>query len=389
MLMEELKELFVDSQDKLSDLCALIESSDVIGIDTEFLREKTYYAQLCLMQIATDNLLACVDPLSISNLNPLLELLYQPRRIKIMHSARQDLEIFFDLKSGLPKPVFDTQIAATLLGYGDQVGYAGLVKAMLSKTVDKEHSRTDWSQRPLDEAQIHYALNDVRYLIPLYRQQQKRLAEKGREQWLQPDFESLTDTRLYAPDPQQLWRRVKGVNILKRGQLAVLQQLTIWREQCAKELNRPRKWVLPDEVLVDIARRCPGSVEALEKIRGWNNFMKKNADDILTVIGQARLIPESQWPVAERAIPMTPDQESIVDLLMSVVRMRAFENDVTPAALVTRRELENLVMGERNTSVLCGWRRKLVGNELLRCLEGKKRISISGHTLRIADVNGS
>lgn len=382
-----MEELYVDSQDKLSDLCVQIESSDVIAIDTEFLREKTYYAQLCLIQIATDNILACVDPLAISNLDPLLDLLYQPDRVKVLHSARQDLEIFFDLKSELPKPIFDTQIAATLLGYGDQVGYANLVKSMLGKTVDKEHARTDWSQRPLDDAQVHYALNDVRYLIPIYRQQREWLSEKGREQWLQTDFESLTDKKLYAPHPEQLWKRVKGTRILKRGQLAVLQQLTMWREQRAKELNRPRKWILPDEVLVDIARRCPGSQEAMEKIRGWNNFIKKHASDILVVIKQARTIPESEWPVAERAIPLTVEQEAIVDVLMGVVRMRAIENDVTPAVLVTRKELESLVLGERDINVLTGWRHEFVGHELLQFLVGKKLISISGNKLAISDGN--
>ncbi|WP_455223148.1 ribonuclease D [Kaarinaea lacus] len=381
-----MEELYVDSQDKLSSLCSLVESSDVIAIDTEFLREKTYYAQLCLIQIATNDILACVDPLTITNLDPLLKLLYDQDRVKVLHSARQDLEIFFDLKGELPKPIFDTQIAATLLGYGDQIGYAGLVKAMLSETIEKEHARTDWSQRPLDEAQIHYALNDVRYLIPIYRRQLQRLSEKGRDLWLQKDFENLTDKSLYAPHPEQLWKRVKGSRILKRGQLTVLQQLTIWREQRAKELNRPRKWVLPDDVLVDIARRCPASIETLEKIRGWGNYIKKQASEILSVVRQARSIPDSQWPVSDRATILTTEQEAIVDLLMSVVRIRAVENDVTPAVLVTRKELESLVSGERSINVLAGWRRELVGAELLQCLEGKKQISVSGHKLVVSNV---
>ena len=384
-----MEELYVDSQDKLSNLCSLIEASDVIAIDTEFLREKTYYAQLCLIQIATDDVIACVDPLNISNLDPFLDLLYQPNRVKVLHSARQDLEIFFDLKGELPKPIFDTQIAATLLGHGDQLGYANLVKAMLSQPVDKEHSRTDWSKRPLDDAQIHYAMNDVRYLIPIYRQQLQRLTDMGREQWLQTDFDSLTDKRLYAPEQEQLWKRVKGTRILKRGQLAVLQQLTMWREQRAKEFNRPRKWVLPDDVLVDIARRCPGSMEALEKIRGWSNYIKKSANEILKLIEDAKSLPESQWPVTERATPLTVEQEALVDLLMSVIRIRALENDVTPAVLVTRKDLENLVLGERNLDVLSGWRQELIGRELLECINGKKLIAIKQQKIVITDIAGS
>jgi len=384
-----MEEWYVDSQDKLSSLCSRIKSSDVIAIDTEFLREKTYYAQLCLIQVATDDILACVDPLTISNLDPLLDVFYDPVRTKILHSARQDLEIFFDLKGELPKPIFDTQIAATLLGYGDQIGYAGLVKAMLSKTIEKEHARTDWSQRPLDDAQIHYALNDVRYLISMYRTQKQRLSEKGRALWLQPDFDNLTDNKLYAPDPNHLWKRVKGTRILKRGQLTVLQQLTIWREQRAREFNRPRKWVLPDDVLVDIARRCPGTADALQKIRGWNNYISKYAEEIMAVVKNAKSIPESHWPVSERATTLTAEQEAIVDLLMGVVRTRAVENDVTPAVLVTRKELENLVSGDRNVNVLKGWRNELVGSELLNCLEGKKSISIAGYRLAISDIDNS
>jgi len=381
-----MEELYVDSQDKLSNLCSLIEASDVIAIDTEFLREKTYYAQLCLIQIATDDLIACVDPLNISNLDPFLDLLYQPHRVKVLHSARQDLEIFFDLRGELPEPIFDTQIAATLLGYGDQLGYANLVKAMLSKPVDKEHARTDWSKRPLDDAQIHYAMNDVRYLIPIYRQQLKRLTEMGREQWLHTDFDSLTDKSLYAPEPQQLWKRVKGTRILKRGHLVVLQQLAMWREQRAKESNRPRKWVLPDDVLVDIARRCPGSMEALEKIRGWSNYIKKSANEILKLIEKAKSLPESQWPVTERAMPLTVEQEALVDLLMSVIRMRALENYVTPAVLITRKDLENLVLGERDLAVLSGWRQEFIGRELLECINGKKLITIKQQKIIISDI---
>ena len=380
-----MEELYVETQEELSNLCARIELSDVIAIDTEFLREKTYYAQLCLIQIATDDVLACVDPLNVPNLDPFLDLLYQQNRVKVLHSARQDLEIFFDLKGDLPKPIFDTQVAATLLGYGDQQGYANLVKAMMSKSLDKEHARTDWGKRPLDDAQIHYALNDVRYLIPIYREQLKRLTEKGRKQWLQPDFENLTDKSLYAPDPEHLWKRVKGTRILKRGQLAVLQQLTIWREQRARESNRPRKWVLPDDVLVDIARRCPNSLEALEKIRGWSNYIKKSSNEILALVKKAKALPESQWPTTERATPLTVEQDALVDLLMSVVRIRALENDVTPAVLVTRKEIESLVLGERNLAVFTGWRQELIGKELLDCINGKKLITIKQQKIVISD----
>ena len=380
-----MEELYVDSEEKLSDLCRRIESSDVIAIDTEFLREKTYYAQVCLIQIATDEVIACVDPLAISNLDPFLDLLYQPDKLKIMHSARQDLEIFFDLRGAIPQPVYDTQIAATLLGHGDQLGYAKLVKVMMSINVDKEHARTDWSQRPLDEAQIHYAMNDVRYLIPMYRQQMQRLREKGRDEWLQADFESLADINIYAPAPDQVWKRVKGSKLLKRGQLVVLQQLASWREQYAKQSNRPRKWIIPDDVLIDIARRCPTSVEAMEKIRGWNSYTKKFANDILQQIQHAKSIPEDRWPSLEHAAVLTVEQDAMVDFLMGIVRMSALKNDVTPALLATRKDLEHLVLGRKDINVLSGWRYELAGKELLEFLNGKKAIVVEENHIVVID----
>ena len=224
-----MRTLFVNDESTLAELCQLIASSDVVAMDTEFMRERTYYAQLCLIQLATDEVIACVDPLAIDDLNPLLDLLYEPKRLKILHAARQDLEIFFDLRGDVPRPVYDTQIAATLLGHGDQLGYAKLVKAMLSVNVDKDHSRTDWSKRPLDDAQIKYAENDVRHLIPMYRMQMKQLTKLGRESWLQADFDNLTDKNLYAPQKENLWKRIKGTRILKRNQLAIIQQLAVWR----------------------------------------------------------------------------------------------------------------------------------------------------------------
>lgn len=371
-----MEERFVDTQEQLADLCRELASCDVVAIDTEFLREKTYYAQLCLIQIATENIIACVDPLNIDDLSPFLDVLYEPQRTKVLHSARQDLEIFFDWRGEVPKPIFDTQVAATLLGYGDQLGYAKLVKAMLGQSVDKEHTRTDWSQRPLDEAQVHYAMDDVRFLIPIYREQLRRLQQRGREGWLQEDFDKLTDNQLYLPHPEDLWRRIKGARTLKPRQLAVLQQLAIWREQQARALNRPRKWLVSDDVIVDIARRGPVSPDALEKIRGCNSFVKKSAADILDTINAAKALPESQWPVLERVAALTVQQEAMVDLLMSIVRVRAQENDVTPAVLVTRKDLEHLVLDRDHGAVVTGWRYELVGKELLECLEGKRVIAI-------------
>lgn len=371
-----MRTLFVNDKSTLAELCQIIARSDVVAMDTEFMRERTYYAQLCLIQLATDEIIACVDPLAIDDLKPLLELLYDPQRLKILHAARQDLEIFFDLTGDVPKPVYDTQIAATLLGHGDQLGYAKLVKEMLSVNVDKEHSRTDWGKRPLDDAQISYAENDVRYLIPMYRQQIEQLKAKGRETWLQADFDNLTDIELYAPKKQFLWKRIKGTRILKRRQLAILQQLAIWREELAKKINSPRKWVVPDDVMLDLARRIPSNLEAMEKLRGWKSGLKKYADDILDQISLAKQIDETQWPVQDTSIQLSIKQEAIVDFLMGIVRLRAIENDVAPAVLATRKDLDQLVLKNDDVPLLKGWRYELVGSDLKKFIDGEKSIRI-------------
>lgn len=372
-----MRTLFINDEAGLAELCQMVARSDVVALDTEFMRERTYYAQLCLIQLATDDVIACVDPLSIDDLKPLLDLIYDPARLKILHAARQDLEIFFDICGDVPRPVYDTQIAATLLGHGDQLGYAKLVKSMLSVNVDKEHSRTDWSKRPLDEAQISYAENDVRYLIPMYRKQLAQLTEKGRESWLEADFENLTDRNLYAPHRENLWKRIKGTRILKRHQLAILRQLAIWREERAKEINSPRKWVIPDDLMIDLSRRAPSSLEAMEKLRSWKGSLKRFAEEILQQIKQARQADESSWPSLDDSVPLSPQQEATVDFLMGMVRMKAIENDVAPAVLATRKDLDRLVQQDEDVQVLKGWRYELVGSDLIKFLEGGKTLRIT------------
>jgi len=378
-----MQELFVDTEAKLTELCQVLQESELIALDTEFLREKTYYANLCLLQLATDDVIACVDPLALPDLSPLLDVLYQTSSVKIMHSARQDLEIFYDLKGALPTPLYDTQIAATLLGFGDQLGYANLVKSMLSTVLDKAHSRTDWQKRPLDAAQLCYAMDDVRYLIPIYRLQQSTLQEKGRSNWLDQDFNHLADVNVYAPPLDNLWKRVRGVQTLKDIQLAVLQGLCRWRELLARQLNRPRRWVVGDEVLIELARKMPTNLTALEKIRGYNNSLKKNATAVLAEIQAACALPEDKWPGDQRAKSLAPDKEALADILMAIVRVRAQQNGVTPAVLATRKDLEAILMGGNNASVLSGWRYELAGKAIGGFLSGDIQIRLLGGAITI------
>lgn len=368
--------LFVDTESGLAELCEKLRGQPVLALDTEFLREKTYYAQLCLLQVATEGVIACVDPLAV-DLDPLLDIIYDPNVVKVMHSARQDMEIFFDLRGDVPRPLFDSQIAATLMGFGEQVGYANLVQQMLEVTLDKIATRTDWSQRPLDAEQISYAADDVRYLFMLYHQQVALLGSKGRLSWLQDDFDEMSDRTTYAPHPENLWKRVKGAQKLSSPQLAVLRGLAIWREERAQASNRPRRWILKDEVMVDLARRSPTQLDDLAKIRGIEErLLSKHGETLLKVIADARATDPDTWPTRSKSQRPTAEQDAVVDLLMAVVRLRGNEHDVSPSLLASRKQLEALVLGDEESPVLHGWRAGLAGRDLQAVLSGEKAVRV-------------
>ena len=368
--------LFVNTESGLAELCDKLRGQPVLALDTEFLREKTYYAQLCLLQVAAEGVIACVDPLAL-NLDPLLDIIYDPSVVKVMHSARQDMEIFFDLRGDVPRPLFDSQIAATLMGFGEQVGYANLVQQMMGVTLDKMATRTDWSKRPLDEEQVIYAADDVRYLFAIYHQQVELLGSKGRLDWLQDDFDEMSDRTTYAPHPENLWKRVKGAQKLSSPQLAVLRGLAIWREERAQASNRPRRWIFKDEVMVDLARRSPANLADLAKIRGIEErTLDRNGDALLKVIAEAKTTDPEGWPTKTKSQRLNSEQDAVVDLLMAVLRLRGDEHDVSPALLASRKQLETLVMGDEQSPVLHGWRAGLAGNDLQAVLSGEKTVRV-------------
>ena len=210
-----MQEKIVDTPSELIALCEQLRDSEWLALDTEFIREKTYYPRLCLIQVCNGDVAACVDPLKLSDLQPMLDILYDGRILKVLHAARQDLEIFLHDHHRLPMPVFDTQPAAALLGHGDQIGYANLVKLLLNVQLPKDQSRTDWSRRPLEAQQLRYALDDVIYLGELYLHMRGHLFDRERLQWLAADFATLADPRTYFPDPQGMWKRIKGRQVLR------------------------------------------------------------------------------------------------------------------------------------------------------------------------------
>lgn len=380
--------LYIDTPAQLTALCEQLGRHDWLTLDTEFLREKTYRPRLCLLQVANPEVIACIDPLALDDLTPLLEVLYNRSIIKVLHAAHQDLEIFFEMRGALPAPVFDTQIAATLLGHGDQIGYGNLVKAELGIELDKAHARTDWCHRPLDDAQLDYAADDVRHLREIYLRQRRQLTELGREQWLQADFDELTDPARYSNPPETAWLRVKGANRLRGVQLAVLQSLAAWREEQARQSNRPRRWILKDEVLLDLAKQMPAEETRLRRIRGLEEgSVQRHGAKLLQVIAEAKRLPKEQWPTLKEGQRLPPEQEPLVDMLMALLRERCQQQRVSPSAVAGRRELERLVLGESDIPLLHGWRAAIAGQALQALLSGELALQVEDGQLSIRERN--
>lgn len=357
----------VTSREQLQQVCAALRHQDFVALDTEFIRERTYYPQLCLIQAANDQSLVCVDPFGLDDLTPLIDLLNDPKITKVLHAARQDMEIFYQLSGDTPQPLFDTQIAAGLIGYADQTGYAEMVKALLGVTLDKSQARTRWQQRPLTEAQLSYAADDVRYLVKLYKLLHTELSTRGRLGWLQHESDALTDIDLYDVRPEQAWRRVKGAGRLRGRHREAVKQLAEWREQRATGKNRPRQWIMRDQVLVETAQRLPTSNSQLEKIKGISQgLLRRHADTLLTLIGNTANEPIEESDSNRRRLDRS--QEATVARCMTLVQQRGVEVEVAPSLLATRRELEQMVDGKTDLKVLGGWRFELVGKDLLALL---------------------
>lgn len=375
---------FIQSADELSAFCASLVHADYLAIDTEFVRDKTYFPQLCLVQIASEDAIACIDPLKITDLSALKAILLNPKILKIFHAARQDLEVLYITLKCIPEPVFDTQLAATLLGLGEQIGYANLVAHLLHVQLGKQHTRADWEQRPLSQEQLDYAADDVRYLIQLYPIIAQQLSALGRDDWLADDLRALTAEDLYQTDLALLWQRISGHQKLRRKQLAVLRELTAWREQQAQQLDKPRKWILADNLLLAISTQAPTSLQKLKSIRGLNEaIIAKQGQAILAAVNTALALPESDWPELNKRRQLDKEQEALVDSLMAIVKLKANEHTLNVSAITSRNDLESLASNDTNISLLTGWRRELVGNSLLAFLDGKLCIQYQNGRLEL------
>lgn len=359
---------YVTEESQLRAQLSLLQGSSYVALDTEFMRESTYFPKLCLLQLATTENCVVIDPLARLQLEPVWEFLASPERMKVLHSARQDLEVL-SLTGGerlLTGPFFDTQIAAGLLGASAQIGFGSLVADKLAHVLPKGHTRADWAKRPLSQEQLEYAADDVRFLAPLYLTLRDELDAAKRTSWQAEEAQELKDPTLYRTDPALAWRRLKGLDRLESNQRATAKLLATWRERAAIEHDKPRGWILPDEALRQISERLPTSPDDLEKIRGLPpGTIRKRGDELLALVHEGLAHPDADPASAFRP---TPEQTSKVTRLMAVIRERAEEIKVTPELLATRRDVEQLVFFGRSDHLTRGWRQAAIGERLLAML---------------------
>ena len=375
--------MLISTPEALASFCSRAASSPVLGIDTEFLREKTYYAKLCLIQLSTADEVAIVDPLAVRNLSPLKELFTSPSITKIFHAASQDLEILYHELGVLPSPIFDTQVAATLLGYGQQIGYSSLVHGVCGVNLAKTESYTDWSRRPLTESQVSYAAEDVIYLPRMYARMCEKLNAHGRLSWLDAEFADMVKVSNFEMDDRTRFLKVKRVGHLNRRQLGAAREVAAWREATARKRNIPRKWVLADEQIVETCRREPKTIDDLFQVRGIREKLPTaDAREVVTLIRKGLELPDSELPHLGKPDKNEANVDTQVDLMLPLVHKRAKENNIAAQTLASRDELEELARYESpDCALLKGWKRTLVGEELLALLHGKIALSLEGGEL--------
>lgn len=353
----------IDSAAALAGSLERLSGSAWVALDTEFVRERTYRARLCLVQIATPDMLICVDPLAI-DVRPLLDALYRPALLKVLHAARQDLEVLYDIHGEVLTPVFDTQIAAALTGPEDQIGYGALVERLTGHRLDKQATRTDWSQRPLSDIQLAYARDDVHYLREVYTQLSSRLEALGRSTWLREECAALTRRALYIADPAQAWRRIRAGQHLAPDAQRRLAALAEWREKTAQDRDLPRGWIVKDAVLIELAADPPANLAALAQRAGITPaIVRKWGSEIIARLGTTPISPAPRlW---EAPVRLDAAQANLLRRWSERVQDLAREMGLSPTLLATRQDLQELLLAGSGR-LADGWRRQLLGEELLR-----------------------
>lgn len=390
----------IETTDALTDFVDRAKEADYITIDTEFMRENTYWPILCLIQVAIGgeapedrSASAVIDPLADGiDLQPLYDLLMAPSVLKVFHAARQDLEIFFKLMGRLPTPVFDTQVAAMVLGFGDSIGFENLITRTINARVDKGARFTDWSLRPLAARQIEYALADVVLLAPAYDQIAKQLEQSGRAGWIEEEMKVLLANETYAPDPREAWRRIKSKGGKPRA-LAVLRELAAWRETEAQRRDVPKNRVLRDEALVEMAHHRPKTAKDLARTRGLGQKAAegKMGEFILEAIRHGEAVPNDEVPCLPAKDDIPRGVGPTTDLLKLLLKMRCAEVEVAQKLVASSDDVEQIAaFGDKaDVAALRGWRREIFGEDALRVRNGQVGIFLDGRKLNLLPATSS
>ena len=368
----------IETTEQLTEFCKSLQKSKYIAVDTEFLRERTYYPVLCLIQVATPTESACIDVLSGLDIKPFLDVLENPNVLKIFHSCRQDIEIFYDLTGKVPTPLFDTQIGAMVCGLGENVSYHNLVEHFLKIDIDKASRITDWSKRPLTSEQLEYAAYDVIYLIQVYPKMLDLLKTTKRSSWVKEEMKSLENPNLYFTDSKDAWLRVKPLST-KPTYLATLKALCAWREEKAKVLNRPRRFILKDEIILQLAAISPEKLEDFDRLRHNDSFKNVWKNEIIASIKKE--LDDNDFPVWSKPVGVPPHLQGLQSVLKLLLDVVCAEAKVAPKLVASIDDINKLIVDSKaDIPALNGWRKEIFGQKAIDFKAGKIALTFNPKT---------
>lgn len=376
----------ITDQNTLNDFYNKCKIEKVLAVDTEFIRDSTYYPSLCLIQIAGINFAGAIDPLAKLDMSPIWELLLNKNILKVFHAGRQDIEIFFGLMGEIPTPIYDTQIAAMFCGLGDQVSYESLVNNFLGLSVNKEHQFTNWLQRPLSQNQINYAISDVTHLINIFPLIRQAIKDNNREEWVTKELEHLSKKGLYKVKADEVWKKIKLKNSNPQ-MLNLLKYLAYWRENECKKRNIPRNRLIRDDVLINISFSKPKTISELKKIRAIpKNLSNDDFSQILEVIDKAEKVKREEWPLISTSTSPQISKSSL-ELLKILLKYCSEENGLAEKVIANTDDLKSILEGQKkNVKVFTGWRNKIFGEMALSLLNGKLAFKIEKGKIKKIDI---
>jgi ribonuclease D len=383
---------WIDTTESLDALCQRLAAHPFVTVDTEFMRETTYYPKLCLVQIASEDEVALVDPLAPGiDLAPFFALMRNIAVVKVFHAARQDIETFWNLAQTIPVPLFDTQVAAMVCGFGDQIGYEAIASSLAGAKIDKSSRFTDWSKRPLSEAQLDYAAADVTHLRVIYAKLKARLEKAGRTDWVTEEMAILIDPETYKGDPDRAWERLKS-RARKPRDLAVLMEIAAWREREAQSRDVPRGRILKDDILGELAVAAPKTQQALAQLRGLPNGFERsrNGADVIEAIQRGLARPPESLPPLDARMGLSNGAAALMQLLKVLLQAASDRHQVAAKIIATADELEELASSDDEAlPCLQGWRREIFGEEALRLKQGLLALTVRGGKVRTVEIGAA